>query len=54
MWYYDVEMAEEGQLSGDDMHPARTQGLDLGPLECSSISEVKARIKAARSDQQHT
>ena len=43
-------MAEEGQLSEDDMDLARTQGLDLGPLECSGISEVKAWIKAARSD----
>ena len=43
-------MAEDADLTEDDMHLARTQGLDLGPLECSSISEVKARIKAARSD----
>ena len=50
VWYYDVEMAEEGQLSEDDMHLARTQGLDLAPLEFSGISEVKAWIKAARSD----
>jgi len=50
VWYCDVEMAEEGQLSEDDIHLTRTQGLDLGPLGCSGISEVNARIKATRSD----
>ena len=47
-------MAEDANLTEGDMHLARTQGLDLGPLECPSISELKARIKAARLDRQRT
>ena len=43
-------MSEDTSLTEDDMHLARTQGLDLGPPECSNISELKAWIKAARSD----
>jgi len=43
VWYCDVEMAEEGQLSEDDMHLALAQGLDLGSRKCSSINEVKKR-----------
>ena len=34
VWYYDVEMAADGDLSEDEMDLARTEGLDLGPLEC--------------------
>ena len=50
VWYCDVDMAEDADLTEDDMHLARTQGLDPGSLECLSISELKAWIKAARSD----
>ena len=50
VWCYDVDMAEDANPTEDDMHLARTQGPDLGPLGCSGISEVKALIKAARSD----
>ena len=50
VWCYDADMAEDANLTEDDMHLARTQGLDLGPLGCSGISEVNARIKATRSD----
>ena len=50
VWYCDVDMAEDANPTEDDMHLARTQGLDLGPLECLGISELKAWIKAARSD----
>ena len=49
VWYYDVVMAEEGEFSEDDMDLARTEGLDLAPLECSSVAEVKKWIGAARS-----
>ena len=49
VWYYDVEMAADGDLSEDEMDLARTEGLDLGPLECSSVTEVKGWIRAARS-----
>ncbi len=50
VWCYDVDMAEDVSLTEDDMNLARTQGPDLGPLECPNISELKAWIKAARSD----
>ena len=49
VWYYDVEMAADGDLSEDEMDLARTEGLDLRPLECSSATEVKGWIRAARS-----
>ena len=49
VWYYDVEMAADGDLSEDEMDLARTEGLDLGPLECSSVTDVKGWIRAARS-----
>ena len=49
VWYYDVEMAADGDLSEDEMDLARTEGLDLGPLECSSVTEVKGWIRPARS-----
>ena len=49
MWCCDVDIAEDANLTEDDMHLARTQGIDSGPLECSGISEGEARIKAARS-----
>jgi len=49
VWYYDVEMAADGDLSEDEMDLARTEGLNLGPLECSSLTEVKGWIRAARS-----
>ena len=44
VWYYDVGMAAEG-----DLDLARTEGFDLGSLECSSVREVKSWISAARS-----
>ena len=44
MWYYDVVMAEEGEFSEDDMDLERTEGLDLAPLGCSSVAEVKKWI----------
>jgi len=49
VWYYDVDMAEEGQFSEVDLDLARTEGLDLAPLECSSVTEVRAWIRAVRS-----
>ena len=49
VWYYDVGMAAEGELTEDDLDLARTEGFDLGPLECSSVKEVKFWINAARS-----
>ena len=51
VWYYDVGlgMAAEGELTEDDLDFARTEGFDLGPLECSSVKEVKSWINAARS-----
>ena len=49
VWYCDADMAEDANLTEGDMHLARAQGPDLGPLECSGISEVKAWIKATHS-----
>ena len=49
VWYYDVGMAAEGELTEDDLDLARTEGFDLGSLECSSVREVKSWINAARS-----
>ena len=49
MWYYDVDMAEEGQFGEGDLDLARTEGPDLASLECPSVTEVRAWIKAARS-----
>ena len=49
MWYYDVAMAAEGELTEDELDLARKEGFDLGPFECPSVKEVKSWIKAARS-----
>ena len=48
VWYYDVAMAADGELTEEEMNLARTGGLDLAPLECSSLKEVKGWIKATR------
>ena len=45
VWCYDVDMAENEILTEDDVRLARTQGPDLGPLGCLSISELKAWMK---------
>ena len=50
VWCYDAGMAEDADLTEDDMHLARTQALDLAPPECPGISEVKVWIKAAPPD----
>ena len=49
VWYYDADMAADANLTEDDMHLARTEGVDLGPLECSGIAEVKKWIRDFRS-----
>ena len=48
VWYYDVDMAADANLTEDDMHLARTEGVDLDPLECSGIAEVKKWIWDSR------
>ena len=47
VWYYDVDMAKEAGVNEDEMNEARTGGLSLGPLESSSVAEVKKWIKEA-------
>jgi len=47
-WYYDADMAADANLTEDDMHLARTEGVDLDPLECSGIAEVKKWIWDSR------
>ena len=48
VWYYDVDMAADGDLDEEEMNLARTEGLDLAPLECSSAAEVQSWIKESR------
>ena len=48
VWYYDVDMAADGDLDEEEMNLARTEGLDLAPLECSSVAEVQRWIKEPR------
>ena len=48
VWYYDVDMAADGDLDEEEMNLARTEGLDLAPLECSSVAEVQRWIKESR------
>ena len=48
MWYYDVDMAADEDLDEEEMNLARTEGLDLSPLECSSAAEVQSWIKESR------
>ena len=49
VWYYDVDMAADEDLTEEEMNLGRTEGLDLAPLECSSATEVQRWIKEARS-----
>ena len=49
VWYYDVDMAKDEDLSEEEMNLARTEGLGLAPLECSSAAEVQSWIKTSRS-----
>jgi hypothetical protein len=48
VWYYDVDMAADGDLDEEEMNLSRTEGLDLAPLECSSAAEVQRWIKESR------
>ena len=40
--------ASDADLDEDEMNLARTEGLDLPPLECSSVAEVQRWIKESR------
>ena len=44
VWYYDVAMATEGELTENELDLSRKEG-----PECSSVKEVKSWIKASRS-----
>ena len=46
VWYYDVDMAADACYTEEDMHLARAEGLDLEPLELSSVKEVKQWIRS--------
>ena len=48
VWYYDVDMAADEDLDEEEMDLARTEGLDLAPLECPSAAEVQSWIKESR------
>ena len=48
VWYCDVDMAADGDLDEEEMDLARTEGLDLAPLECSSAAEVQRWMKESR------
>ena len=49
-WYYGVDMAAGEDLDEEEMVHARTEGLDLSPLERSSAAEaeVQSWIKESR------
>ena len=40
VWYYDVEMAIDAELSEEEMEEARKAGELLAPVEVSCIKEV--------------
>ena len=46
--YYDVGMAADGDLDGEEMNLARTEGPVSPPLECSSAADVLSFIKESR------
>ena len=48
VWYYDVEMAKDAELSDDDMEEARKAGELLAPVEVSRLSEVKRWISDSK------
>ena len=49
VWCYDVDMAEDADLTEGDMDPARTEGADLDPPECPGILEVSNCTRNPRS-----
>ena len=44
MWYYDVDMAAEAELTDDELDALRKAGELTGPLELSSVAEVRTWI----------
>ena len=47
LWYCDIDMAADGTWASR-MNLARTEGLDLAPLECPGAAEVQGWIKEPR------
>ena len=47
VWYYDVEMAAELDITEEDCELARENGIDFVPLEYSSIAEMREWIRAS-------
>ena len=45
VWYYDVAMAEDADLSEVEMEEARAAGELLSPVEVSSLSDIRRWIK---------
>ena len=45
VWYYDVEMAIDAELSEEEMEEARKAGELLAPVEVSGINEVRKWIR---------
>ena len=48
MWYCEVDMEADENLSEEEMALGCTEELDLAPLECSSATEVQRWITEAR------
>ena len=44
VWYYDVDMAAEAELTDDELDALRKAGELTGPLELSSVAEVRTWI----------
>ena len=47
VWYYDVEMAAELDITEEDCELARETGIDFALLEYSSIAEMREWLQAS-------
>ena len=48
VWYYDVDMAEDDKITEEEMREGRKVGIIVGPVEVSSVAEVRAWIRASK------
>jgi hypothetical protein len=48
VWYYDVDMAEDDEITEEEMREGRKVGLIVGPVGVTSIAEVQAWIRASK------
>ena len=47
VWYYDVAMAKDADMEEEEMREGRKAGPIAGPVEMSSVAEVRGWILAS-------